>query len=128
MMTKEEIGKRIKLHRQHYTNLTTEQVAKQVGVSRVTYSKMERGLQNTSIPMLSKLADLFGFTLSNFLESDTSTLNNKIQELSSCCGDIEEDLEKLRQSVLKKEALFENKYSALRLYRDIKKLCEEDNT
>lgn len=48
-------------------NLTQEFLASELGISRPTYKQIERGERDLTIPEARKLAEIFGFSLDDFL-------------------------------------------------------------
>jgi transcriptional regulator with XRE-family HTH domain len=58
----EMLGSRIKALR-NAKNLTQEQVADQIGVSRQRYARIERGLNSLTLDMLSKIAEVLDVTV-----------------------------------------------------------------
>jgi len=49
---------------------TQEEVARKAGISRGTYSNIERGLRNPSVSMAKKIAAALGFDWKIFFEDD----------------------------------------------------------
>lgn len=58
----ELLGGRIKAIRSA-KNLTQEQVADQIGVSRQKYARIENGINSITLDILSKVADVLGVTV-----------------------------------------------------------------
>lgn len=60
----ESLGRRIKALR-NANNLTQEQVAEQIGISRQKYARIESGVNSITLDILSKAAAVFGVTVEN---------------------------------------------------------------
>lgn len=58
------LGCRIKELREQ-RNLTQEQVASKLGISRQRYSHIEKGLNNVTLDLLNRLSDIFDVTISD---------------------------------------------------------------
>ena len=66
-MDNKSIGKRLRTVRES-TGFTQEQVAKNLGVKRENVSYIETGARPVSTLMLRKLADLYGYKFSYFVD------------------------------------------------------------
>ncbi len=67
-----------KLRQKH--NLSQDYIAKKIGISRPTYSQMEKGKRKMLVEEAQKLAKFFGLSLNNFLSGkDISMPNIKIK-------------------------------------------------
>lgn len=62
MTASEKIGKSVHQLRES-RGWTQSDVAKKAGINTNTYAKIERGVQTPSIPILEKLAEVFGAEL-----------------------------------------------------------------
>lgn len=60
-------------------NLTQDFVASKIGVSRPTYVQIEKGERDLTIPEAKKLAGLFGITLDQFLASENTVADIKLE-------------------------------------------------
>ncbi len=69
--TNESIAERIKALRKE-TRLTQEELAKQLGVSRATFSQMENGERKITAEELYKLANIFNVTADEILNTEKS--------------------------------------------------------
>lgn len=58
----EMLGNRIKALRSA-KNLTQEQVADQIGISRQKYARIENGVNSVTLDILSKIAEVLGITV-----------------------------------------------------------------
>ena len=71
-ITYELIGKRLKEAREQ-VGLTQEQAARAIGLVREQLSYYETGRREIDLLSLEKLANLYGYTLSYFLEEEPQT-------------------------------------------------------
>lgn len=58
----EKLGNRIKALR-NAKNLTQEQIADQIGISRQKYARIESGVNSITLDILSKVAEVLGVTV-----------------------------------------------------------------
>lgn len=90
-MTWQEVGRRIREVREQL-GLTQDSVARHLGVTRPVVSNIEQGKRPLTLAELDKLADLFGYSPSHFLQGepdDTVAVIFRARELD------EEDLARL---------------------------------
>lgn len=64
-----DIAKRIKALREEY-NLTQEQLAKELNVSRNAISNYENGIRNPDLNLIIKLCEIFNISLSSFFQEE----------------------------------------------------------
>ncbi|MBW7954483.1 DUF4065 domain-containing protein [Candidatus Gracilibacteria bacterium] len=57
--------------------LTQDEVAKYLGITRQTFSKLEKGNIEPTLGQAVKLSELLGVEIDNFIETDTKTLSSK---------------------------------------------------
>lgn len=62
------IGNKIRSFRKE-KNLTAEELANKLGISRATVTRYETGVRNTNQDVLYKLADIFGVSINDFFPS-----------------------------------------------------------
>lgn len=86
------IGKNIKSYREKL-NLSQEEIAEFLGVSRELISYYENGRREVQLEKLEKLADLFGIELINLLEEDLSIMKTDIAFAFRSDGLEQRDLE-----------------------------------
>lgn len=70
-MTKEELGRRLKIAREN-ADLTQEEVAQELGISRGALAQIEGGMRPPNSLQLAKLAELYGREVGDFLKADFS--------------------------------------------------------
>lgn len=88
----ESIGKRLKEARER-AGLTQEQAANSTGLVREQLSYYENGRRVIDLICLQKLADLYGYAVSYFLEDEPNGIGDELA-LAFRAGEIaEEDLE-----------------------------------
>ena len=56
----------------HESNLTQEQLAKKVGISRTMITEIENGNANPSVRVAKKIASVLGFNWTRFFEDDSN--------------------------------------------------------
>ena len=56
----------------HKSNLTQEQLAKKVGISRTMITEIENGNANPSVRVAKKIASVLGFNWTRFFEDDSN--------------------------------------------------------
>ncbi|MCL6614111.1 MAG: helix-turn-helix domain-containing protein [Firmicutes bacterium] len=92
MITYERIGARLREARER-AGLTQEQAARSAGLVREQLSYYENGRREIDLVSLKKLADLYGYTVSYFLEEEPRQAGDELA-LAFRAGEIaEEDLE-----------------------------------
>jgi transcriptional regulator with XRE-family HTH domain len=76
------------------TDLTQQQIADYLGVTRELISLIEKGKREISLSNLNKLANLFGTELEDLLEEDMQMANTKLA-FAFRSEETEEDLEQI---------------------------------
>lgn len=77
------LGSRIKALRSA-NNLTQEQVADQIGISRQKYARIESGVNSVTLDILSKVAEIMGVTVGDITRvlDETSVVQYRVGEES----------------------------------------------
>lgn len=77
------LGSRIKALRSA-NNLTQEQVADQIGISRQKYARIESGVNSVTLDILSKVAEIMGVTVGDITRvlDETSVVQYRVGEKS----------------------------------------------
>ena len=84
-----QLGNRLKETRE-YLNLSQEFVSKTAGIPRTAISAIEWGKRKVSSIELSKLAKLYNFPVSHFLEEQNTSEDTTLQNLYRAAGDLTE--------------------------------------
>ena len=106
------LGSKIRSLRQSLY-LTQENIAHELNLSLPAYSKIERDITDVSLSRLKQLADFFKIPLTELLDFDQSTINNK--ELSEK-NKTEDDLRKLIE--VKNQEIIELQKKVIKLLED----------
>ena len=85
----ELLGSRIKAYRKA-NNLTQEEVASQIGVSRQKYARIEAGLNSITLEILSKISAVLGVTV-----GDITRVLDETPEVEYRAGEQRESSEKI---------------------------------
>ncbi|MBI5375079.1 MAG: DUF4065 domain-containing protein [Candidatus Schekmanbacteria bacterium] len=91
-------------------NLTQENLASLLGISRPTYIQIERGDRELTVSEAKKLADLFGITSGDFINEKESSVVVKIKKGKK---QTKEDIKEIRISVPQEKA---DKFKQVLLY------------
>jgi len=83
------LGKNIARTRRHQ-NLTQENVAFDLGISKTSYAKIERGETNISFLRLVQIADYFHVDISEFVKDNSSDID--LQELAANIAQMKSDI------------------------------------
>lgn len=113
----ELLGSRIKSLRLA-CELTQEQVAESIGVSRQKYARIENGVNNITLEILSKLAPLFGVAV-----GDITRVLDEAPAISYRSGDNGGSSQKMFDML---DLFYANKHMCRKLqYRDLNEEAEE---
>jgi len=79
--------------------LTQAQMAEELGISRPSYSEIERGKKELTRPQISKISELFDVSFAEII-ADGVEEKGGLKEVEITAGGVEFDAEKLRQVIL----------------------------
>mgnify|MGYP002860230145 FL=1 len=80
-----------------HQNLTQENVAFDLEISKTAYSKIERGETNISFLRLVQIADYFHVDISEFVKGSTSDID--LQELARNIAQIKSDIHSIKTAM-----------------------------
>lgn len=104
-------------------NLSQEEVANRLGMSTNGYSKIERGETSLTIPKLEKIVEIFDTDIlevmslgeKNVIVFKESGNNNSLNIINPSSQDLITEIAKLKQDVMHKSALIEQKDKIIEL-------------
>ncbi|MCL7961938.1 MAG: helix-turn-helix transcriptional regulator [marine benthic group bacterium] len=73
MKKSHEIRNHVRRHRRRHSDMTQQELAEQVGVTRQTIVSIEKGKYNPSVGLAIRLAKAFGVSVEELFEMDPET-------------------------------------------------------